>query len=365
LEAKGNVSTLNYKNVYPEKSPVDYLILPELRGELFAGALTPKNEASSIRNKGVALSFPGKDYLFKMATTDANGQFYANVAEDYNAEEVYIQVVNEENDEYNIALKPEEDLNLLNLKFDKFKLERDMKSEIEKRSIYNQIENAYYSSKPDTILIGKPNKRFYGKGTMSYVLDEYTRFPSIKETFVEVVEHVWIQENDEGINEFHVRPIAPYVESGMLPLVFVDGVLLTNHERLINLSSAQVESIHISRNQHFYGTKAFQGVVDVSTFKSNFYENYYSENMLSQKLFKPNESKNYYQQSYEGSLKQQHKRLPDFRYQLIWLPTVQMLNKEKNIRFYSSDITGEFEVSLEGFTKSGIPVSLKKNFWVK
>ena len=365
LEAKGNVSTLNYKNVYPQKSSVDYLILPELRGELFAGALTPKNEASNIQNKGVALSFPGKDYLFKMATTDANGQFYANVAEDYNAEEVYIQVVNEENDEYNIALKPEEDLNLLNLKFDKFKLERDMKSEIEKRSIYNQIENAYYSSKPDTILIGKPNKRFYGKGTMRYVLDEYTRFPSIKETFVEVVEHVWIQENDEGINEFHVRPIAPYVESGMLPLVFVDGVLLTNHERLINLSSAQVESINISRNQHFYGTKAFQGVVDVSTFKSNFYENYYSENMLSQKLFKPNESKNYYQQSYEESLKQQHKRLPDFRYQLIWLPTVRMLNKEKNIRFYSSDITGEFEVSLEGFTKSGIPVSLKKNFWVK
>tara|TARA_R110002051_G_scaffold269806_1_gene330062 strand:- start:29022 stop:30776 length:1755 start_codon:yes stop_codon:yes gene_type:complete len=365
LGTKETLSSLNFKNSYPEKSKVDHLILPELRGELFVGELSASNDSLSIKNKSVALSFPGKDYLFKTATSDANGRFYANVEEDYTAEDVYVQVMNNPFNEFEISLSSEEALNLSNLKFNKFTIHRDMETLIQERSIYNQIENAYYSSKPDTILIGKPNMRFYGEGTMNYVLDEYTRFSSIKETFVEVVEHVWIQQNKEGQNEFHVRPIAPFVETGKLPLVFVDGILVQDHERLINLSSAQVESINISRNQHFYGTRAFQGVVDVVTFKSNFYENYYTPSMLSQKLFKPNESKNYYEQSYEGNLKESNKRLPDFRYQLLWTPTIKMAEKVENITFYSSDITGEFEVSLEGFTNAGLPVSLKKNFWVK
>ena len=87
--------------------------------------------------------------------------------------------------------------------------------------------------------------------------------------------------------------------------------------------------------------------------------------MLSKKLFKPNESKNYYQQSYEGDLKDDYKRLPDFRYQLIWLPNFNTKNKQEKIQFFTSDITGKFEVSLEGFTNSGKPVSLKKKFSVK
>ncbi|TLP79808.1 hypothetical protein [Maribacter sp. ACAM166] len=365
METQITTSALDYKSVYPKKGKIKKLLLPELRGELLIGELTATNDIGNNQNKVVAASFPGEDYLFKLATTDSKGQFYINVAEDYTANEVYVQVINDGDEEYEIKLKPEKDLDFADLKFEIFKLDRKMESLIKERSIYNQIENAYYSSKPDTILIGKPNSRFYGKGTMNYVLDEYTRFPSIRETFVEVVEHVWIQQNKEGKTEFHVRPIAPYIESGKLPLVFVDGLLVIEHERLINLSSVQVESINISRNQHFYGTKSFQGVVDVTTIKSNFYENYYTDNMLSHKLFKPNESKNYYHQSYDGALSEEYKRLPDFRYQLIWFPNFQMTAKEGNIEFYSSDITGEYEVSLEGFTKTGIPVSLRKNFWVK
>ena len=364
LETKVKASAAEYQKNYPQKSSIDGLILPEQRGELIIGRLTPSDSLVSLENKAMAVSFPGEDYLFKIATTNQKGQFYVNVNEDYNAEEVYVQGLSKEVENYRIDLKPEEVLDLADLKFQTFKLDRNMESVIKERSIFNQIENAYYGSKPDTILIGKPNEKFYGKGTIEFVLDEYTRFPSIKETFLEVIEHVWIQQNKDGKQEFHVRPIAPYVESGKLPLVFVDGILILDHERLINLSAVQVKSVNISRNQHFYGTTTFQGVVDVTTFKSDFYKNYYADNLLSQKLFKPNESKNYYHQSYKGELIEEYKRLPDFRYQLLWLPKFKMSKKEENIEVYSSDIQGEFEISLEGFTNSGIPVSLKKTFIV-
>ncbi|MGB2686333.1 MAG: hypothetical protein WBC43_15050, partial [Olleya sp.] len=353
LDTKKSVTTVDYKKVYPQKNKIETIILPELRGELFVGELSSISDSISVQNKIVGLSFPGEDYLFKIATTNKDGRFYTSVDEDYSTEDVYVQVIDETPENYEIGLQSETDLNLSNLKFDKFNINRDMETIIQERSIFNQIENAYYSSKPDTILIGKPNKRFYGEGTMNYMLDEYTRFSSIKETFVEVVEHVWIQQNKKGKSEFHVRPILPYMESGKLPLVFIDGILVQDHDRLINLSSAQVQSINISRNQHFYGTKAFQGVVDVMTFKTNYFENYYNSDMLTQKLFKPRENKNYYQQSYDVSFTEKYARLPDFRYQLVWLPSFKMNENVEHIEFYSSDITGEFEVSLEGFTDQG------------
>jgi hypothetical protein len=365
LEAKGKTSAEEYQKVYPQKNNIDKLILPEQRGELLMGELINSENDVHLENRAIAVSFPGEDYLFKIVTTDRKGQFFINVNEDYNAEEIFVQVLSNDVEKFRIELKPEEKLDLADLKFEAFTLDRNMDSIIKERSIYNQIENAYYSSKPDTILIGKPNERFYGNGTIEFVLDEYTRFPSIKETFLEVIEHVWIQQNKDEKQEFHVRPIAPYVESGKSPLVFVDGLLIVDHERLINLSAAKVKSINISRNQHFYGTITFQGVVDVTTFKSDFFKNYFADNLLSHKLFKPNESKNYYHQSYEGELKDDNKRLPDFRYQLIWLPKFKMTKKEQHIEIYSSDILGEFEISLEGFTKSGIPVSLRKTFFVK
>ena len=365
LNSIENVSIMDYQKIYPEKENTKEFILPELRGELIRGQISKQDGSESSDVVKVAASFPGEDYLFKISTTDDKGEFFINVHEDYGADNVYLQPLNMESNNYEVSLYPEMELDFEKLKFHSFKLERSMDNAIKERSIHNQIENAYYSSKPDTILLANGNKRFYGPDVTEYVLDEYTRFSTVKETFIEVVEHVWLQENGEGKTEFHVRPKDPYVDSGQLPLVIVDGILVLDHGLLLNLSASRINTIRISRNIHFYGTETFQGVVDITTFKGDYFENYYTGNLFSQKLFKPNEDKNYFRQSYKDSLRQDYRRLPDFRYQLLWLPKYDMNQKLQEIEFYSSDITGEFEVVLEGFTRSGKPVMLKKEFVVQ
>jgi hypothetical protein len=66
---------------------------------------------------------------------------------------------------------------------------------------------------------------------------------------------------------------------------------------------------------------------------------------------------------YDGS--KNLERIPDFRSQLLWLPNLVLDTKYKEITFYTSDNVGDYEVSLEGFTNEGIPVSLKEVFSVK
>ena len=53
----------------------------------------------------------------------------------------------------------------------------------------------------------------------------------------------------------------------------------------------------------------------------------------------------------------------DYRRQLYWNPELK-LDSSDTLEFYTSDLTGTFEVIIEGYNAEGKPVSLKKEFEV-
>ncbi len=57
--------------------------------------------------------------------------------------------------------------------------------------------------------------------------------------------------------------------------------------------------------------------------------------------------------------------LLDFRYQLFWEPNLSLDKNETNLDFYTSDLAGDFEITLAGFSEKGIPISLKRIFTVE
>jgi len=80
-------------------------------------------------------------------------------------------------------------------------------------------------------------------------------------------------------------------------------------------------------------------------------------------ILRPQPKKAYYTIDYSNL--SQNERIPDYRYQLLWLPQLTLAGNENLISFYTSDVSGTFEISLEGFTDQGIPVSLKDTFEVQ
>ena len=79
-------------------------------------------------------------------------------------------------------------------------------------------------------------------------------------------------------------------------------------------------------------------------------------------LEKPTSLKNYFNQSYATENMEKFKNIPDFRSQLYWNAniTINQNSNEKNYEFYTSDIAGEYEIVLEGFTTYGKPITVKK-----
>ncbi|AXT58860.1 hypothetical protein D1816_00340 [Aquimarina sp. AD10] len=342
------------------------VFFPELRGWLFSGKIVTENPKLSMENKKVILSVPGKSYDLKMATTNDDGSFFMNIDKPYVESEAFIQVLGD-NDKFSINIDQHVPMDYKGLKFENnFYITSDMKQMILDRSVYNQINNGYFNAKPDTINLPRPIVPFYGEHLQAYNLDDYTRFPTVKETVVEIVENVRTKKIGEEKFIFLIKKEKPVFEgSNFLPLVIVDGLMIQDHTDVVTYNANNVEKISYSRIPYFISSQIFQGVLDIKTNTSNFYEKYTKSYLKKIKLFTPEPKKNYFIQSYDGDREKQFSHVPDFRQQLLWLPDLKLDKEETNINFYTSDNTGSYEICLEGFNEQGKPISVKKVFRVE
>ncbi len=362
FEVPEKPTSANYGRNYEidNKSTSEYFI-PELRGELLMGSISPR-PINSNRKPQVALSINGNQQIFRTSVVNNAGEFFLNLDEKFDGETALLQVLKDEDSEYKIQLREKEKINTSALDFKDYKISAEATDEILQRSIHHQIENAYFEVRADSLAVAEiENKELYPGESQLYVLDNYTRFKTLEETFVEIIYLARIRKGEHGEPEFRVSGIENSLDYGLPPLLLVDNVLVEDHSHFINYPSEKVESVEVFRNNFYLGPMVAQGLIRVKTLEGDYVESL--DKLTEIKIKSPQLNKNYSFQNYNQLEK--FNRIPDFRYQLFWLPQIELEEKNKSIEFFTSDVKGTFEISLEGFTRDGEPVSLKKQFEVK
>ena len=339
-------------------------VIPEMRGELFSGRVVSVADGTATANKRVVLSLPGDPYIMDLAHTDKEGRFYFNLDTALNSTNAIIQIFGDNREAYILALDDHRVPDFGSLEFSTFTLNSALESRILERSINNQIENAYAIVKSDTIIKTNEDIPFYRNYQQEFFLDDYTRFNTLRETMVEIIDNAWIDENGDDDPTFGVRPFDGYLDVGLLkPIVFMDGLFIQDHKDIVNYNSKEVRRIFISQDRYMMGPTVFQGLLSLETKSGEFYESFYREYFVNRELFRPESKRNYFFEEY-GS-EHEMDRLPDFRYQLYWNPQVTLMEEGSTIQFYTSDIKGAFEIELKGYTILGEPVSIIRTFRVE
>jgi len=350
-------SPLNYKELFKQSTLNERTILPELRGELISGKVLDANN-QPIQNKNVGLSIPGKNFLFKIATTNSKGDFYTYLNNTYGNENAIFQIIDNQNENQFIHLNGAVDSDVKNLKFSEFKITKAMQGIILKRSVQTQIENSYSRVKlniEDSIL---PITPFYeSKITNTYALDDYTRFPTVKETVVEIMPEVFIRTRKKQ-STLHLIIYEDRLNLELLPMIIIDGVLVQNHEELLAYNSNSIDKIHVVGSQYIYGAKAYGGIIAIETKSGNYSTSARGDFIKDVNLFRPLIKKTYYKHTYEIDSK--FDRIPDYRNLLLWQPSLTLPKEDNEISFYTSDVPGYYQIRLEGFNEAGAPVSLQK-----
>lgn len=330
------------------------MILPELRGEIISGEIKSKNSQNSVNSVSIGLSIPGENFFFKVVKTNPSGKFYFTIDQDYSNPNIIVQVVSPYRNEYEIAVNGSTPIEV-NALTNNFSVNETMISAIKERAIATQIENAYFNTKKDSVLAKSNTKAFYKPLEKDYILDAYNRFPTLLETIIEVLKEVYYEKNNNQY-KLGVRDYDETIEVSEPTLILVDGIMIQDANELIDLKMDTIYKVSIIQGGYYYGSNIFNGMISFIS-KNHDYELKAKGNFIAaSNQIISNQDKDYYKPDYS---KEENKRIPDYRHQLLWLPQYDV---SKPISFYTSDVKGTFEVKIEGFTTEGLPVYLTDTF---
>ena len=368
IPSKSQISAADFanKSSYPVlldlQNKSQKIVLPELRGETISGKITAQNNTDKVADISVGLSIPGKSFAFKVVKTDAEGNFIFNINKTYYTSEITVQIIDEKAINYNLTVNNAPEIEYSKLSYEQnATLSYVIKESLLDRSVSSQVENAYYHKKVDNIEKTPTLETFYYPLAKEYVLDDYTRFKTLKETMTEVVTEVYHKQIGDK-TYLHVTDPSVFPQLPDPALVLVDGLYLENQNDLMNYNMKNVYKIDLIVGRYYVGSKSFNGLINFTTFDKDFKSTQKANYIERPVVLRPQPKKLYNKIEYTNS--SDNARIPDFRNQLFWNPEVALNNKNNN-SFYTSDLSGTFEVRLEGFAKNGSPVSLKEIIEVK
>ncbi|PKV49618.1 hypothetical protein ATE84_1652 [Aquimarina sp. MAR_2010_214] len=339
--------------------------LPELRGELISGKIIPVEEKTPIKNKIITLTILGENYIFKVSKTNNNGHFFFSIPEIHQTSNSIVQINEPDRDKYKLILDKKE----LSLKKKtantNLQLDPSIKNWLQERSIQLQIKNAYFNPSTKTTLKEHYIPSFYNTMGTKYVLDDYNRFNTMKETFVEIVKLAGVRKKRKK-NKFVIFPTRDLegktLFSSLDPLVLMDGILIQEADEILDYDAKNIKSINVLEKPYRYGPKVYGGIIDIKTIKQNFRPKMQGDYIKELKIEKSLVYNELYSPDYSNTSLD---RIPDYRVQLYWQPDITLTSKKTVKYFYASDITGTYEITLEGYTNKGDYKLLKHYFKIR
>lgn len=334
--------------------------LPDYKGIVVSGMLFQANNELTI-NKEVLLSIPGNGVDLQSSTTNTNGTFSFLLSNNLANQDLVFTLPDSE---MNIKLNDPfvNQHNFQNTPI--IQLDSLANIFIQEKYFYWQLAQKFGNIDSESTPADSLDKSpfiFYSTPNRIFKSKDYIMLDSISEYFHELIPSVQFKrlKNDFQIDIINQKN---KLLLGNNPGIFIDGVLYTNLNNLAQIPTSKLDRIEVLWERYYYKDFTFDGIVSIHTKNADFYSVDLQENMtriiypLSDKNSIQFKSKMYTENSISS-------KRPDLRYLLYWNPAV---NDEFNkLYFYTSDISGTYEISISGYTEGGKWTTLNKEFEVK
>lgn len=190
-----------------------------------------------------------------------------------------------------------------------------------------------------------------------YHLDDYSRFPTVKEMCVEFISELRFMKTNSGsrLRMFVADAGGSRKYAGDNVLVMMDGVVLTDHGMLDDFDAMLLEDVYIYPQTVMIGGIPFNGVVNFVS-KNNHVTGLHFPPNVRVMDFKGTS----YPVCYTGGRPDAER---DMRQVLYWHPAFEAKAGERSeIRLEMPGYRGRFKVVAEGWKRGGVPVRAECTF---
>ena len=329
--------------------------LPEYEGQIITGKIT--NGTTGLPASGVATYFsvPGEKFAFGNAASDDSGNISWTVASRfYGSGEAIAQTGDTTANQYRIILTDPFSTQPFASSLLPFHLSEIWKESLLNNSINAQAQNAYLADERQRFIIPEiDTSAFYGKPDKRYLLDDYTRFPTMEEVMREFVTEVRVNKGGEQYH-YTVDNLPYRVFFKGEPLVLLDGVPVWDVNKIIAFNPLLVKGLDVVTHKYYLGSQIYNGIVSYSTYKGDATGLELNPDAVQTEYEGLQLEREFYTPVYETP-QQTGSRIPDFRNVLYWSPDVNTDSQGKaTVTFYTSDLPGNYAVTLQGNTVKGL-----------
>lgn len=343
-------------------APVSREYLAEYEGHIISARLTngESNGFVDPRWLSAMLAFPGNDIQLFPGIVNQNGRidFFTQRAEGYT--EVATSLLGSNAAQYRLDLespflrnhtvKPAPLLDISRLDAD----------EVRKRSVAMQVQYSFVNDSlsrfdyPAPLFFPQPGKR--------YLMEEYVRFGTLPEVFIEFV--TFVRFTRIGNKRYISVAREETGFSNNQTLVLLDGIPVLDHELLYDYNPLLLHRIDVYYDRYQVGGRNYNGIVALYTENNRYPELTPDPATRIFQYESPQAPRLFFSPDYSSG--SGGNRLPDYRTTLYWNPEIETGGESSvSVPFYTSDLTGRYRIVVEGLTDSGEVVCGTTDFSVR
>ena len=328
------------------------LHLPEYEGHIVKALVSNASSKEPVTDFAFFLSAPGSLGHIYGAKSNKKGELHFVTNNLLGEKNIIIQPTNGALYDYKIQ-SPFSD-QFSTFPYSNLDISPEHRPEIQSRYVGMQTENIYWLDARNTINTAVIDTvTFYDKIDKQYLLDNYTRFPTMKEVMKEYVSEVIVRKQDNR-DIFRIIKGKQDVHS-QNPLILLDNIPIFDITNVLAFNPIKIEKIEIIKDNFiFEGGIPVHGVINYKTYDGDAMEEMALDPRLFTTAYEGHQiPRTYYAPMYGDDIKGNNPK-PDFRNLLYWAPNITLeTNEIKNLKFYTSDRKGSYMGVVEGIGEDG------------
>jgi hypothetical protein len=341
----------------PAARGFDDSVVPEYEGEVIRARITGVNAdgLEHLRGKYAFMSSPGtgENLYTEMIAPDGSATFFTSNL--FGEQEVFLEIEGSDRGDGSHLELVNPFLNLPAGDIPALQLWAGWAGALELRGLGMQLEKNFDADTLYTALPPRMHHVFDERERVSYILDDYTRFPVMEELFIEFIHELRVR-RVSGKRELQVST-ADHLGGFYFPtgraLVLLDGIPVLDHERILNYDPLLVREVDIYTDSYFMGVRSFSGIVNFVTYKGTLPSMQFADNVRIVD-FQGCSLPLAYTCAGVGP------EYPDYRQTLYWHPMLTLAPGESiSLECKTPAYSGRFEVVAEGLTAAGEAVSAR------